>query len=96
MPYPSKLIAVPSKGRFVYTPTTKTEDVFNAGVITGTKESAYGWLSRTMMDQYGDTPVTAMDVYDDITKPRGLNFMTTEQLLDHASKAGFLRRGLPR
>lgn len=89
-------ISVPSRGRFTYTPTTKTEDIFNAGVITGTKESAYGWLSRTMMDQYGDTPVSAMDVYEDITKPRKLNFMTTEQLLSNAVKAGFLKRGLLR
>lgn len=89
-------IGVPSRGRFTYAPTTKTEDVFNAGVITGTKESAYGWLSRTMMDQYGDMPATALDVYTDITKPRNLNFQTTEQLLNNAVKAGFLRRGLAR
>ena len=89
-------VGVPSQGRYTYTPTTKVEDVFNTGVATGTRESAYGWLSRTMAEHFGDVPVTAMAVYQEVTKPLKLNFQTTETLLTNATKAGFLKRGSAR
>ena len=77
-----------SRGTSLYVPTDKVPDAGDANQIS------YEWLADQIY-LFSSGGMTLNDIYHEITGPKGLSLSDTRDLVNRASKAGFIRRTAP-